>query len=160
MPVSFLITLVATLAALVLVGVAAWQFHRARRLSTEMLARATHQQILLMAVENDDLRQVWRPHFDSGDPTAQRQHLYTNALISHLAMRWRVGDITEPQLRADAGDILSSEPGQRFWASDQHPRPAVASHKRDEQFLRILNEEYEKATAERRLAPAVSGVVA
>jgi uncharacterized membrane protein len=144
----------ALLAVLALIGVTLSLFMQAReaKASREQALRAIHTELQQMAMEDELYRRSWGPFFASGDPDAQRAHMYINMIISTWQMQYELDALSEEHLRATAHLVFSGEIGQRFWSEARDLRLRTASTRRDRRFHEILDEEYQRALA----SPAVA----
>lgn len=146
----------ALLAVFALIGIAVSLVMQARevRAAREQTLRAVHTDLLRMAMEDEVYRDAWGPFFAAGDPDHQRRHMYLNLIISNLQMRWDLRAISEQHLRSTTHVLFSGDAGRRFWAEGRELRSRAVSSRRERNFHRILDEEYEHALRDPARPPA------
>jgi hypothetical protein len=139
----------ALLSVLALVGISFSLILQAReaKAAREHASRLTHTDLLQLAMDDPVYRECWGPAGASRNEREQRQHIYTNLIISYWQSRFEVGMFSEAHLRAGAARMFSAAPGRRFWATTRRVRREVAQTRRARRFHEILDEEYENAIA-------------
>ena len=145
----------ALLAVLALIGVAVSLFLQSReaKASREQALRVIHTELMQMAMEDEVYRRSWGPFFASGDPVAQREHIYVNLIISNWQMQYELRVFDEPHLRSAAHILFSGEVGQRFWSEVRDLRMRTASTRRERRFHKILDEGHQRALTSPATAP-------
>jgi hypothetical protein len=137
----------ALLSVMALIGIAVSPTLQAResKASREQALRAIHTELLQMAMDDEVYRRCWGPFFSAGDPTAQREHMYVNLIVSNWQMRYEMRAISEEHLRASAHIVFSGEIGRRFWAEGRELRLKAVSSRREHRFHQVLDEEHRHA---------------
>jgi hypothetical protein len=111
----------------------------------ELHQRTLHTELLLRALDDPKLRECWGPSHHS-DEEQDRQHFYTNTIVSFWRSMFEIGKITEDQLLALSTRMFSSPPGQRYWSIAGPHRGAHYLSDRDARFIEILNLAHAEAT--------------
>jgi Family of unknown function (DUF6082) len=138
----------AVLGMLALVGVAASLVLQSREAAVgrELAQRTIHADLLSKALDDPGLRACWGPSRHGGDDQ-DRQHIYTNLIVSFWRSMFEIDKITEDQLRALSARMFANAPGRRYWSV---AGPYQVSHyvaKQDRKFAAILDQEYTKASS-------------
>ncbi len=134
---------------LALVGVAASLVLQSRESAAnrELVQRTIHSDLLLRALDDPQLRACWGPS-RHGNGEQDRQHFYTNMIVSFWRSMFEIGKITEDQLRALSARMFASPPGRRYWSIAGLHQEAHYVAERDRKFVEILDREYARATAD------------
>ncbi|MET7333316.1 DUF6082 family protein [Nonomuraea sp. NPDC005650] len=132
---------------LALVGVAASLVLQSREAAAnrELAQRTIHTDLLIKALDDPALRACWGPSFHNDDER-DREHLYTNLIVSFWRSMFEIGKITEVQLHALAGELFAGAPGRRYWTVAGPHQGARYVTKRDRRFVQILNRAYAEAS--------------
>ncbi len=104
-----------------LLGRAGTALHR----SAEAQLRNLHRDLMRLAMEDEELAEVWPTLVSGLAPGRNRQYLYANLIIQHHWLRFRISDITEEQLRSELGYLFSSPLVRQYWRDTERAR---ASH--------------------------------
>jgi hypothetical protein len=139
--------------ALAAIGVSLVLQAREAKIAREQASRATHTELLFMAMENPIYRECWGPFTTAQDEREFKQQLYTNLIVSYWQSRYELGTFTEAHLRHGAGTLFMGAPGRRFWEQAREPRLRTSQTRKAKRFHTILDEEYRKAVA---AAPTLS----
>jgi hypothetical protein len=141
----------AILSALALGGVAVSLFFQARQARAQQIqmVREYYRELVRMTLEDPEVYlPCHRPIKVPGlDLNGQRQHLFMRLRMNYAAMATEVGVLNEATLRGDLLEgIFQGTAGREYWKEARHrlavnPRPATR------RFVRIVDEEYNKAVA-------------
>lgn len=138
---------------LALLGVAASLVLQSRdaAASREMAQRTIHADLLSRALSDPALLACWGPSVH-GDDQQDRQHIYTNLIVSFWRSMFEIGKITDDQLRVSSAQMFAGAPGRRYWLiAGPHQETHYVSD-RDRRFVEILDQEHAKATASAQTA--------
>jgi hypothetical protein len=143
----------ALLSALALTGIAASLFFQARQATGQQIqtVRMLHVELTQMALAEPELYlPCWRP-IDAPTIAEKRQHLYQNLLISYVWMSYELTGLRETEIRALLSKIFQGEAPRLYWRRVQAGwMPTFvrsSSRRRSRRFIRIVDEEFEKAKA-------------
>ncbi|MFF2571107.1 DUF6082 family protein [Streptomyces sp. NPDC058084] len=70
------------------------------------------------------------------EPGEVRRHLFLDAQLTAWELQWRIGALSERQLRAHAQALLADEEGRRYWDRARAGRTAVEG---EDSKLRAFN---------------------
>ncbi|GAA2392864.1 hypothetical protein Cme02nite_11600 [Catellatospora methionotrophica] len=148
---------VATLiGTLTLGGVAVSLLMQARdnKLNREQARRSFHLNLYAMAFDDPALLECWGevvpPNYSEEE---HRQHAYVNQIVSYWSMLHKVDELPEDELRQLATALFKRAPGLRYWHVASPYRRALRGTRRTREFVRIVDDEYQKATASRHDTP-------
>ncbi|MEV5412824.1 DUF6082 family protein [Thermopolyspora sp. NPDC052614] len=133
--------------ALAAIGVSLVLQAREAKIAREQASRATHTELLFMAMEDPMYRECWGPFTTAQDEREFKQQLYTNLIVSYWQSRYELGTFTEEHLRHGAGTLFMGQPGRSFWEQAREPRMRTSRTRKARRFHTILDEEYRKAVA-------------
>jgi Family of unknown function (DUF6082) len=140
---------VALLTVLTLGGVVAALIVQLRdsRATREQTARSFHLELLRMAMEQEDFREVMG--VTSADSRQERQIIYARLWVAYWLMLYRIDYLSEAELRLNLSrEIFQSIPGRTMWEGSRDFYLTTASQdRRSRTFYEIVNDEYA------RLAP-------
>jgi hypothetical protein len=111
--------------------------------SRELAQRTVHSDLLSKALDDADLRACWGPS-EQGDDEYDRQHIYTNMIVSFWRSMFEIGKITEDQLHALSARMFAGAPGRRYWSIAGPHQSSQYVTVQDRKFAAILNQEYAK----------------
>jgi len=139
----------AILSALALTGVATSLLLQGRqtRLMQSQTIRGMHADLLRMAAENSH---AYWPVLagQDGEPLQVKRQAFAVMLINHFRLGFEVGLVPEEPLRNEVlPDVFAGEIGRRYWEGARSSWSRVSSSRQDVKFLRIVEQEYEKAVA-------------
>ncbi|GIF95125.1 DUF6082 family protein [Catellatospora citrea] len=139
--------------ALTLGGVAVSLMMQARdnKLNREQARRGFHLNLYAMAFDDPALLECWGevvPPSYSHDE--HRQHVYVNQIVSFWSMLHKVDELPEDELRQLAAALFKREPGRRYWHVASTYRRALRGTRRTREFVRVVDDEYQRATAGRQ----------
>jgi uncharacterized membrane protein len=98
------------------------QARAALHLSAEAEIRTLHGNLIKLAMDDEDLAEVW-PQLVAGlAPGRNRQYLYVNLILQHLWLRFRTSVVTEPQLRSEIAFLFSSPLVRAYWRDTERSR--------------------------------------
>lgn len=75
----------------------------------------------------------------AGDPAEARRHLFLDAQVTVWELHWRLGALSQQQLRAHAEALMAREEGRRYWTRVGAARAAVVG---EDAKLRTFNEAF------------------
>ncbi len=120
---------------------------REAKLAREQASRATHNELITMALENPIYRECWGVFSTETDERSLRQQLYTNLILSYWQTRFELGTFSETHLRHGATTIFSARPGRTFWKEAREARIRTSQTRKARRFHAILDEEYDRSVA-------------
>lgn len=144
----------ALLTALALIGVTATLLVQAKEARTgqEQAARTFHFDLLKLAIGDDDLREIMTVE---DEPKLARQHLYGNLWINYWRAMYRIGYMTEQELRLGLSkDLFTSAVGRRVWEWGRPFYLADAWDRRTRRFCEIVDSEYKKVVRDQEALSA------
>jgi hypothetical protein len=151
-------TISAVLSALAFSGVAVSVFMQREqyRVSEQQAVRQRQFELLKFSMENPRYMDVWGAHPPGSRPDPQHEpelRAFANLILSHWYMLWRIGNVSELELRAVTRNFFRGAIGHEFWSRSGSswilgPDPLAR------RFLQVLNEEYANAEAEGPPVPA------
>ncbi|MDA0565539.1 DUF6082 family protein [Streptomonospora sp. S1-112] len=136
----------ALLAGLALAGVVATLVLQARetRIARELALRDSNSELLRMAMENPEYARCWGTNLSPGG-REQRQHMYTNMIVSQWEMAFESGAIGEQHVRHAARGLFAGRIGWEFWGRVREVRLRTAETRRSRRFHRMLDEEFQRS---------------
>jgi hypothetical protein len=136
----------AVLGMLALVGVAASLVLQSREAaaSRELAQRTIHADLISKALDDPALRACWGPS-RHGNDEQERQHLYTNLIVSFWRSMFEIGKITEDQLHALSARMFANAPGRKYWSIAGPHQITRYVTERDRKFAEILDQEHTNA---------------
>jgi uncharacterized protein DUF6082 len=143
----------AIVSALALGGVAVSLFLQAGQARAHQIQMVREYQLELvrMVLEDPNLYiPCWRPIEVPGlNPDGKRQHLFITLRMNYALMGYEIGVISERGLRGDTlAGMFKGSAGREYWEESRQFWFLRASRNRQTRaFLRIVDEEYEKAVA-------------
>ncbi|WP_203990415.1 DUF6082 family protein [Sphaerisporangium rufum] len=117
------------------------------KLAREQASRATHNELITMALNDPDYRECWGVFSTERDERSIRQQLYTNLVVSYWQTRFELGTFSETHLRHGAATVFSARPGRVFWRDAREARIRTSQTRKARRFHSILDEEYQKSLA-------------
>ncbi|MFD5451256.1 DUF6082 family protein [Streptomyces sp. NPDC127100] len=140
MLILFALLLAAVVAVLLMLVVQRREQHR------ETLRAAVLQtQVDLLKAAADDpevARVAVGPDLAGDGPAAVRQHLFLDAQVTAWELQWRIGGLSQQQLRAHADALLADEAGRRYWERARSARLGLAG---DDSKLRAFAAAFDAA---------------
>jgi hypothetical protein len=135
----------AIVSALALLGIAVSLViqQRQNRMMEEQAVRQRHSELVRLTIEDQRFLYSWGavPTSDS-DPALLG---FSNLIVSHWLMLWRIRNIDEATLRRNAQAFFAGSVGRDHW---RHSGPGWATpDRRSTRFVAIMTEELEKAVA-------------
>jgi hypothetical protein len=128
----------AVLSALALCGIAYSLLLQSMQTRTSQIYALSQRQLDLVrfTLEHPEFAYSW-----GESPHAENYALrsFSNLIVTHWLMLWRVGDIDEPSLRAMASRFFRGSVARAFW-EEIGPRWIRNPLQRDRLFLRILDD--------------------
>ncbi|MDX2699304.1 DUF6082 family protein [Streptomyces ipomoeae] len=76
------------------------------------------------------------------EPGEARQHLFFEAQLTAWELQWRIGALSQQQLRAHASALLAGEEGRRYWERTRTARVGLAG---DDEKLRTFTKVFDAA---------------
>jgi hypothetical protein len=90
--------------------------------SAEADIRALHTDLMKMAIDDNDLADVWPPLQPGLRPRQNRQYLYANLVIQHAWLNVQIRDYSEAEMRNNLRYLLASPVIRQYWADTQATR--------------------------------------
>ncbi|MEV5454242.1 DUF6082 family protein [Streptomyces sp. NPDC052535] len=147
MLILFALLLAAVVAVLLMLVVQRREQHR------ETLRAAVLQtQVDLLkttAADPELARAAAGPGLAGEEPAVVRQHLFFDAQVTAWELHWRIGALSQQQLRAHAEALLANEAGRRYWERARTARLALAG---DDSKLRAFAAVFDAARQESKTA--------
>lgn len=133
----------AVLSGLALLGVAVSLViqQRQHRMTEEQTVRQRHFDLVRLTLDDMKFLNSWgfAPKVDY-DPALVG---FSNLILTHWLMLWRVGHVDEDTLRSNARVFFAGQVGRDHWRQDGGSWPTVGP--RDKQFVEVLDQEYRRA---------------
>jgi hypothetical protein len=116
--------------------------------SSEAVFRELHVHLLELAINDDDLAEVWPEYGPDISPRQRKQFLYANLILSHLNLSYRIADRDEQFWRETVADVFLSPIVQEFWQTVREYRLRVRSGESvGGEFDRLCEEGFRRARA-------------
>jgi hypothetical protein len=139
-PILFALLLAAVVAVLLMHVVQLREQHRETLRATVL---QTQVDLLKAAAADPDLaRAAAGPQLTDSEPGEARQHLFFEAQLTAWELQWRIGALSQQQLRAHASALLAGEEGRRYWERTRTARAALAG---DDAKLRTFTKVFDAA---------------
>jgi hypothetical protein len=90
--------------------------------SAEADIRALHTDLMKMAIDDNDLADVWPPLQSGLLPRRNRQYLYANLVIQHAWLNIQIRDYSEAEMRNNLRHLFASPLIREYWADTQARR--------------------------------------
>ncbi|MFI7356243.1 DUF6082 family protein [Streptomyces avidinii] len=140
------------LSAIALAGVALSLLFQVRqaRASTEQTVRDSHLQLVTLALSNPDLLLAWSPPVAPVTLKRHQQHLITSLALGELLHRFRIGHLSDEKLAVKINSHFRGEIAREQWEREGPGwrRTMEAGDRRDQVFVRLVDEHYQAAVAE------------
>jgi hypothetical protein len=140
----------AILAMLALGGVAFSVFLQARQARADQIQaiRGLHTELVRIELDNLPLYlPCWGP-LDIPTDDGKRRHVYTTLMMDYAWMGYEIGSIPESWLRDMLAGMFRGEVGRRYWKmTRQSWDRALGGSRRGRHFLRIVEEEHDRAAS-------------
>jgi len=101
-----------------LLGDAKAALHR----SAEADLRALHANLMKMAMDDNDLADVWPPLQPGLSPRHNRQFLYANLIVQHLWLNVQIGQLSPAEMHNQLRHVFGSPLIRHYWAATQGNR--------------------------------------
>ncbi|MFJ3307252.1 DUF6082 family protein [Streptomyces sp. NPDC086549] len=138
MSILFALLLAAVVAVLLMHVV---QFREQHRETLRATVLQTQVDLLKAAAADPDLaRAAAGPH--GSEPGEARRHLFFEAQMTAWELQWRIGALSQHQLRAHASAFLAGEDGRRYWERTRTARAGLAG---DDAKLRTFTKVFDDA---------------
>jgi hypothetical protein len=111
----------------------------------ELAQRTIQADLLSRALNDRELLACWGPSLH-GDDQQDRQHIYTNLIVSFWRSMFEIGKITDDQLRVLSARMFAGAPGRRYWTIAGPHQESHYVTDRDRKFVQILDQEHVKAS--------------
>ncbi|GAA4259995.1 hypothetical protein GCM10022255_086940 [Dactylosporangium darangshiense] len=116
------------------------------RVAEQQAVRQRHFDLLTFTIHNPEYLDVWGAPAPGGQPAQYDRglHTFSNLVVSHWYMLWRIGNFSEADLRNDAANFFRGAIGREFWTCNGATwivRPDPIARR----FLAVLNDEYAHA---------------
>ncbi|MFD5537061.1 DUF6082 family protein [Streptomyces sp. NPDC127079] len=140
MQILFALLLAAGVAVLLLLLVQRREQHRETVRATVL---RTQVELLKAAAADPELvRAAAGTEFAGSEPGEVRRHLFFETQVTAWELRWRIGALTQRQLRAHASGLLADEEGRRYWRRTRTDRAVLAG---DDEKLRLFTKVFDDA---------------
>jgi hypothetical protein len=93
--------------------------------SAEADVRARHESLTRMAINDEDLAEVWPMLQADLSPRRNRQYLYANLILEHAWLIYRISEYSEEQMRGNLRYLFTSPLMRAFWLVAQESRSTV-----------------------------------
>ncbi|WP_419997767.1 DUF6082 family protein [Streptomyces boninensis] len=110
---------------------------RDSRANLELIHRSLHSELLNAAMDDPALRACWGAAPLGNDEQA-RQHIYITKIVTFWSSVYAMGKITESELRGSVAELVSGEPGRRYWGIARDVWVERNNSGLDVEFVRIL----------------------
>ncbi|WP_316776591.1 DUF6082 family protein [Streptomyces sasae] len=112
----------------------------------------TQVELLKAAAADPELgRTAAGPQFTGSEPAEARRHLFFEAQVTAWELQWRIGALSQHQLRAHASALLAGEEGRRYWDRTRTDRAGLAG---DDDKLRTFTKVFDDTRQTLRPADA------
>jgi hypothetical protein len=101
-----------------LLGDARAALHR----SAEADLRTLHTNLMKMAMDDNDLADVWPPIQPGLSARRNRQFLYANLIVQHLWLNVQIGQLSQTEMRNQLRHVFGSPLIRLYWAATQGNR--------------------------------------
>jgi hypothetical protein len=142
------------LSAVALVGVAASLIYQARQtaMASEDTSRASHRELIMMALEDPSLLPCWEPSSVPLTALEMKQIFFTNLIVTNWLANYRMNRLNDEAMRAIFAKHFRGEIARKQWqisAADgaQAVNEAIGEPRRLA-FFKLGNEAYAKAVSE------------
>ncbi|MFE7789456.1 DUF6082 family protein [Streptomyces sp. NPDC057460] len=147
--------------AAALLGVVASIAYQARQTSitNQEAQRASHRQLLLVALEHPELQACWEPMSGVRSEDQARKVLYTNLIVSNWSADYRLRRANEPAARVQLEVHFQGEAARDHWAVCAATWRRYATAEGDHRglhFVDLMDEMYEQALAAGPAVPSAS----
>ncbi|WP_433612846.1 DUF6082 family protein [Dactylosporangium sp. CA-139114] len=116
--------------------------------TSESTLRALHMQLLRMAIDDEDLAEVWPEYRPEITPRQRKQFLYANLVLSHVNLSYRIADRDERVWLETIVEVFESPVVQQFWESVRETRLRVREgDPLSREFDRMCEEAFRRARA-------------
>jgi hypothetical protein len=90
---------------------------RRGRCGAEADLRALHTNLMKMAMDDNDLAEVWPALRPGLRPRRNRQYLYANLIVQHAWLNIRIHEYTEAEMRNNLRYLFDSPVMREYWAA-------------------------------------------
>ncbi|MFD5890623.1 DUF6082 family protein [Streptomyces sp. NPDC060334] len=147
--------------AAALLGVVASIAYQGRQTSiaNQEAQRASHRQLLLVALEHPELRVCWEPMEGVQSESEARRVLYSNLIVSNWSADYRLRRANEHAARVQLEIHFQGEAARRHWAvcrATWRRYAAAEGDRRGLRFVELMDETYERALAAGPAVPSAS----
>lgn len=112
------------------------------RSTREQNARTLHQELIQIAIDDDQVRDVWRLLTETVTDAELKQRLYVNMVFSHWESMFQLNMMSESEVRANARSIFEHPAARYFWNISRVHRRNVAATQRAHRFIELVNIEF------------------
>lgn len=147
--------------AAALLGVVASIAYQARQTSiaNQEAQRASHRQLLLVALEHPELRVCWEPMDGVRSESQARKVLYTNLIVSNWSADYRLRRANEQAARVQLEIHFQGEAARDHWvvcAATWRRYATAEGDGRGLRFVELMDEMYEQALVAGPAVPSAS----
>ena len=119
--------------------------------------RSFQLELLRMALDNPEYREALGVDLNALNVSEWRRHAYLNLWVMYFQMNFLIGAIDEPGLRRFlSGEFFNGPLGIGYWTRSRSAIAAEGGTRRHKLFVRITEDEYEKAIARAPVAASTS----
>jgi hypothetical protein len=116
--------------------------------SSEAVFRELHMHLLEMAINDEDLAEVWPEYGPDVSAQRRKQFLYANLILSHLNLSYRIAERDEQLWLETVADVFGSPVVQDFWEAVRDYRLRMRSGDAvSRTFDRLCEEGFQRARA-------------
>jgi hypothetical protein len=115
---------------------------RQMRIANENEYRASHRELILMALEDPELQVCWPPPTVPATELRQRQNLYVNLILSGWRVEYLNGTSSAAATLRAAQDLMEGEIAREFWRTRRQLWATYETirGRKGRQFVEILDE--------------------
>jgi len=136
----------ALLSGLAFLGIAISIFYQGRQITVSQLqaTRTLQLELLKLAYEHPDLQESWSRSLDVPYPE-WRKRTYMNLIFMYLRMGYVMHETTDASLHRAMANRFNTQMGREYWSGARPAFEAGARSRRDTNFFRIADQEYDRA---------------
>jgi Family of unknown function (DUF6082) len=136
----------ALLSGLAFLGIAISIFYQGRQITVSQLqaTRMLQLELLKLAYEHPDLQESWSRSLDVPYPE-WRKRTYMNLIFMYLRMGYVMHETTDASLNRAMANRFKTQMGREYWSGARLAFAVGARNRRDRNFFRITDQEYNKA---------------
>lgn len=117
---------------------------RQTQIAQLQVARAIQNELMKLALADDDLADAWGPVHDFPEHQ-RRQFTYLNLVFKYFQTGYIIGEFTEATARRTLSNRFKYELGRAFWKEARSSFKNDANGRRQHAFYNLAEEEYQRA---------------